>query len=164
MRKRIKKGLRSIKETPREPLYAHMVRVYSNSVDDQQIIGHQLASVYTNQKGWSGYAYMSGKKVRSHVIVQKPATLGRFVREEFGGKTLRQVRQHTSGKDVLYVQSIGVDKSMRKRGIAKLMLAQYKGTTLWLHAENAGAVAAYRKMGFRDHPALREGDRHFMTK
>ena len=145
------------------PLYQHMLRVYGDNAEERQIIDTQLASVYTKQPGWSGSTYMVRGKVRAHVIVQKPPTLGRFVREEFSTKSLRQVRAHTKGSDVLYVQSIGVDANLRRKGIAKLMLAQYK-QTLWLHAEGADLVAAYKKMGFKEHPALQEGDRVFMTK
>ncbi len=129
-------------------MHNHMVRAFGNSPEDVGIVDHQLASVYTKQRGWSGLAYEIHKKVRAHVILQKPTSLGRFVRAEFDKVTLRKIRQHTSGgTDVLYVQSIGVDRYLRRKGIAKLMLNQFRGKTLWLHAENAGAVAAYKKMG-----------------
>ena len=164
IRKQVQRGLKRIVDTPRVPIHEHMVRAFGDSAEDVEIIDHQLASVYTNQRGWSGLAYLSKKKVRAHIIVQKPSSLGRFVRAEFENVTLRQIRQHTTGKDVLYVQSIGVDRALRRKGVAKLLLNSYKGKTLWLHAEDAGAVAAYKKAGFREHPALKEDDRVFMTR
>ena len=164
IRKQVQRGLKPIVEAPRIPMHAHMVRAFGNSTEDVEIIDHQLASVYTGQKGWSGLAYISKGKVRAHIIVQKPTSLGRFVRAEFTNMTLRKIRQHTTGTDVLYVQSIGVDRALRRKGIAKLLLNSYKGKTLWLHAESAGAVAAYKKSGFREHPALQEENRVFMTK
>ena len=113
--------------------------------------------------GQEGKCFVEKGKVRAHIIMQQPKPFSRWARQEFEHHRVLKVKKHTPTGDALYVQSIGVDKGLIRRGIPALLISSYK-THIWLHADSAAEIASYQKMGFRNIAPLQEFDRSFMVK
>jgi hypothetical protein len=164
IRERVKKNLKPMRDTNRATTFEHLLRVYGDTDEEKRIIRPQLASVYNGTRGWSGKCFVEKGRVRAHIIMQQPKPLSRFVRQEFTTHRLLKVRKYIPNwATALYVQSIGVDKGLRRRGILPLLIASYGNSPLLAHAD-PNEIASFTKLGFREVEALREFDRRFMSR
>ena len=162
---KVSKGMVPMKDgtASRSETLAHMLRVYGNTPEEKEVVEPQLINVFTGSRGWQGRVYINRGKVRAHIIVQKTPPLGRFVRQEFDNVRLGTFKKHVKQSGALYIQSVGVEKQLRRKGVSRTMINSFSGA-IWLHAENAGPATAYKRMGFREIPELSEPPRLFMVR
>ena len=160
---RVTSGLKEMSLASRAETMDHMTRVYGDTPEERAIIEPQLINVFRHKANWRGFVYLIKKKVRAHVIGEKITNVTRFVRSEFAEKSARTFRRHVKPKTAWYIQSIGTDKHLRRRGVARILMKNFD-EPIWLHAESQGAVTAYTRMGFKTVPQLTEGARFFMTR
>ena len=160
---RLNMTLHDGKKEDRAAVYEHMLRVYGRSQEEIEIISFQLNAVYKRRSKWLMKVWKHPKTgvISAHVIAYPAAPAGRLARAEFDGN-LRALRPYVKA-NTLYVDSIGVEAAYRRRGLASVMMRSF-GKPLLLHAEDAGAVRAYARIGFKKIPELSTSERTAMAR
>ena len=132
----------------RAEVYEHMLRVYGDTPNDVEIISYQLKQVFKRRSKWQMKVWRNPKTqvIAAHVIVYPASPVSRLARAEFDGEQ-RALRPHVS-LGMLYIDSVGTESAYRRRGLASVLLRSF-GKPLLLHAENIGAIRAYRRIGFK---------------
>jgi ribosomal protein S18 acetylase RimI-like enzyme len=145
---RLNHSLEDGSKAGRSEVYDHMIRVYGGSPQEVEIISYQLNEVFKRRSKWVMKIWRDPKTkvVVAHVIAYPANPVSRLARAEFDGKQ-RALRPHVSAR-TLYIDSVGTEAAYRRRGMASVLLRSF-GRPLLLHAEDAGAIRAYRRIGFK---------------